>query len=74
VAAVKNVGFHPRQVLHPCQDVGELEERLVPTPDHQGGRLPTLEILGDAVEPHDVARIIGDERSLLVPSPGHLQR
>jgi hypothetical protein len=41
-------------------------------PDHQSRWLPALEIVGDGVEPRDVARIVRDVRSLLVQPPRQL--
>ena len=54
VAGVENVGFHPRQCLHPGQNLGELKEGIVPSPDHQRRRLPTRKVVGDGVELLDV--------------------
>ncbi len=45
VARVEKVRFHPRQVVHPREDFGEFEERIVPAPDQERGRLGALEVI-----------------------------
>ncbi len=60
VTGIHDMGFHSRQRVHPRQHLGEIEVDVVPTPDHQRGRLPGLEILRDRIEASRIVGVVHD--------------
>lgn len=64
MARIEHVGFHPREIAHPRQHFGQVEVDVVPAPDHEGRRLPALQVVGDRVEARGMVGLVRDQGPL----------